>query len=222
MYLQKEVEQYLYSEFEPLVGEVSISRLFIGYGIFKDDFMFALYLGKKIYLRAQDGLVDVLRSQGAARFQDLTPQMDPNLVLYHYYQIPLDFIHNKEVFKRACQISIQQLEENHLAEQLLKRKRIKELFNFTIKHERLLAKIGIYTIDEFRKVGAFNAFIRLKKLGVQVTPALLLMFYAALKNVKVRDLGEDTKRQCLEKLCILLGKNGFRRFNPERYLQKTF
>lgn len=44
----------------------------------------------------------------------------------------------------------------------LKKERIKELANFSIKHERLLAKVDIYTVTEYRKLGAYHSFIRLK------------------------------------------------------------
>ena len=220
MFQHKEIEQYLHSEFEPLVGEITVRRLFTGFGVFKDDLMFVLYQARQIYLRAEGDLVKALQERGAARFRDITPNMSPSLALYHYYQLPMNIVNDKALFKTLAKISVSQVKENKLKAELAKKNRIKELVNFTIKHERLLAKVGIYTVEEFHKVGAFEAFLRLKKQGIQATPMLFITFYAALRNINVNLLNENTKRRCLEKLNEYFWDNGFRRFNIERYLRK--
>jgi len=85
------------------------------------------------------------------------------------------------------------------------------LANFTIKHERLLAKINIHTVSDFRTLGAIHSYVRLKKLGIPASIDLLWTFRAALMDKHVNLLTEKEKSSTLIKLNLMLEANGMRK-----------
>ncbi|WP_262404454.1 TfoX/Sxy family protein [Aggregatibacter actinomycetemcomitans] len=133
------------------------------------------------------------------------------LALHRYYQLPHSIRKNKPLFEKTVKLSIQQAKFKKIAEDLTKKERIKELANFSIKHERLLAKINIYTVSEFQKIGAIHSYVRLKKLGVSTNVELLWTLCAALKNKHASLLTEKEKSAILTKLNVLLAANGLRK-----------
>ena len=189
------VSKQLKDELAPIIGDVKIKNLFAGYGIFYSEMMFAIYQNGSLYLRAEDELAQYLESLGAAAYSR-NPDCSDVLVLYHYYQLPL---------------AVQQIQTKKLTEALAKKSRIKELANLSIKHERLLAKINIYTVDEFRSLGATNSYVRLKKLGIPINIDMLWRFAAALKNKHVHLLTEKEKHTLFVRVNELLEANGLRK-----------
>jgi len=120
-------------------------------------------------------------------------------------------VKNKTLFKQVINLSIQQIKRKKLSENLAKKERIKELANFTIKHERLLAKINIHTVSDFRTLGAIHSYVRLKKLGIPASIDLLWTFRAALMDKHVNLLTEKEKSSTLIKLNLMLEANGMRK-----------
>ncbi|ACX81632.1 TfoX/Sxy family DNA transformation protein [Aggregatibacter actinomycetemcomitans] len=205
------VSQRLKNEFKQLVdGEISIKNLFTGHGIFHSGIMFALHQNDSIFLRAEDELVPYLESLGAVAYS-IDPNNTNKLALHRYYQLPHSIRKNKPLFEKTVKLSIQQAKFKKVAEDLTKKERIKELANFSIKHERLLAKINIYTVSEFQKIGAIHSYVRLKKLGVSANVELLWTLCAALKNKHASLLTEKEKSAILTKLNVLLAANGLRK-----------
>ena len=192
------IRQELRNEFTELIGEVSVKNLFTGYGIFQEDTMFALFQNDAIFVRAEGELVSYFERLG-------------KLALYHYYQLPPSVRKNKTLFKQVINLSIQQIKRKKLSDALAKKERVKELANFTIKHERLLAKINIHTVSDFRALGAIHSYVRLKKLGIQASIDLLWTFSAALMNKHVNLLTEKEKSSTLTKLNLMLEANGMRK-----------
>lgn len=205
------IEEQLQTRFSRLIDSVKAKRLFAGYGVFQDNVMFLLYQGDKYYLRAHKELVKDLENLGAARHADIEVRMSPQLMLYHYYQLPLSISNNDELLKPLVLRSIDEAKEQKLITELAKKNRIKELINLSIKHERLLAKVGIYTVEELRTIGADNAYVRLKKLGIPLGSDFFLSLHSGLKNRNVYTLTEGEKRKILTALNLVLDENGLRK-----------
>ena len=197
-------------EFSELIEDVKVKNLFNGHGIFHQDIMFALHQNGSIYIKAEGDLVSYLEKLGAVAYAINHDSMK-KLALYNYYQLPNSIRRNKEKFKEILILAIKQAKAKKLSDELSKKERIKELANFSIKHERLLAKVNIYTVTEYRKLGAYHSFIRLKKLGIPANIDLLWAFIAALKNKHVSLLSEEEKKKKLIKLNDLLESNGLRK-----------
>lgn len=204
------VSQQLKDELAPIIGDVKIKNLFAGYGIFYSEMMFAIYQNGSLYLRAEDELAQYLESLGAAAYSR-NPDCSDVLVLYHYYQLPLAVQKDKARLGHLISLSLKQIQTKKLTEALAKKSRIKELANLSIKHERLLAKINIYTVDEFRSLGATNSYVRLKKLGIPINIDMLWRFAAALKNKHVHLLTEKEKHTLFIRVNELLEANGLRK-----------
>ena len=204
------VSKQLKDELAPIIGDVKIKNLFAGYGIFYSEMMFAIYQNGSLYLRAEDELAQYLESLGAAAYSR-NPDCSDVLVLYHYYQLPPSVRKKKTLFKQVINFSIKQIKRKKLSENLAKKERIKELANFTIKHERLLAKINIHTVSDFRALGAIHSYVRLKKLGIPASIDLLWTFRAALMDKHVNLLTEKEKSSTLIKLNLMLEANGMRK-----------
>ena len=179
------VSKQLKDELAPIIGDVKIKNLFAGYGIFYSEMMFAIYQNGSLYLRAEDELAQYLESLGAAAYSR-NPDCSDVLVLYHYYQLPLAVQKDKARLGHLISLSL-------------------------IKHERLLAKINIYTVDEFRSLGATNSYVRLKKLGIPINIDMLWRFAAALKNKHVHLLTEKEKHTLFVRVNELLEANGLRK-----------
>lgn len=190
-----------------LIGNVTAKRLFTGYGLFYDKtIMFSIYKGGVFYLRAEDELAKYLESLGATRWLDASP----GLSIYKYYRLPNSIISNLRLYQKLLVASIQQVKLQKLTEALNKKERIREMANLTIKHERLLSKVGINNVSEFRAIGPENSYVRLKKSAFSVSVNIFWCFIAALKNKHVSLLTLYEKKQALSLLNIALTNAGLK------------
>lgn len=190
-----------------LVGDISVKRLFTGHGLFYNrNIMFSIYKGGVFYLRAEHDLATYLESLGATRWQ----QASPGLSIYKYYRLPSNIVQDLQLYQKVIIASIQQVKLQKLTEELSKKERIRELANLTIKHERLLNKIGIHNVNEFRLIGPQNCYVRLKKANFGVSINIFWLFIAALKNKHVSLLSAFEKKQALGLLNIALTNAGLK------------
>ncbi len=191
-----------------LIGNVTARNLFTGYGLFKDDLMFGIYQNGNFYLRAEDELAVHLESQGAVSYSSLIQNIGLNIG--NYYRLPKAIMQNKDYCRELLLLSIEQIKAQRLAEALAKKNRIKELPNLSIKHERLLAKIGIGSIVAFKAVGAANCYVRLKQNGFSINMILFWNLTAALLNKNVNLLTVAEKERALFDLNNKLSSAGLR------------
>ncbi|WP_040976725.1 TfoX/Sxy family DNA transformation protein [Necropsobacter massiliensis] len=189
-----------------LIGNVTARNLFTGYGLFKDDLMFGIYQNGNFYLRAEAELAVHLESQGAVSYSSLIKNIGLNIG--NYYRLPKAIMQNKDYCRELLLLSIEQIKAQRLAEALAKKNRIKELPNLSIKHERLLAKIGIGSIAAFKAVGAANCYVRLKQDGFSVNMILFWNLAAALLNKHVNLLTAAEKERALFDLNNKLSRAG--------------
>lgn len=186
------------SELTELIGTITVKNLFSGYGLFKKGLMFGLYQQGKFYIRAEKELAKYLESLGALSYLALTP--NPQLNIGNYYLLPKEITQNKEHFRQILYLSIAQTRAKKIAQELARKKRIKDLPNLSIKHERLLSKIHIRDIKSFKLKGAANCYIELKLSGIPVNLILFWNFTAALLYKNVNVLTKTEKEQALKKL----------------------
>lgn len=192
-----------------LIGEVTVRNLFSGYGLYKEGLMFGLFQNNIFYVKAEGKLAEYVEACGAVAY--LTFTTTKKLNISSYYRLPLSLLKDKVRTKQILMASIQQIKIKKTAEALAKKERIKELPNLSVKHERLLAKIGITSIKQFKECGSINAFIQFKKSGLLVNANIFWALTAALLNKHVYMLTEQEKARYLEKINALLNKEGFKR-----------
>lgn len=198
-----------------LVGEVTTKNLFSGFGFFKNKLMFGLFLNDVLYLKAKDEVASyIVNELGGASCLAKTNEI--HLSLSHYYRLPIDVMRDDEQLKNVVLMCIKQATQYHVDVQLLKKNRIKELSNLSIKHERLLAKIEIYDVKSFKERGAVNCFVALKKAEIPVSLTIYWELVGALasrhpyvlpKQVRIQaliDLNEALKKENLKPIKSLL------------------
>ncbi len=77
---------------------------------------------------------------------------------------------------------------------------VEEGLNLGSKSRAMLAGIGIHTLDDLRRAGAVNTYLKLKLLG---KPASLVMLYAlegAITNTHWLVVKRERKRELLDAL----------------------
>ncbi|MDY4595066.1 MAG: TfoX/Sxy family protein [[Pasteurella] aerogenes] len=97
---------------------------------------------------------------------------------------------------------------------IVKKRRIKELINLSIKHERLLAKIQVYDVETFKTVGAANCYVRLKNRHI-VNISLYWSLVAALLNKYVTLLTAQEKKKLTAELNTALLNAGLKPVKTE-------
>lgn len=194
-----------------LIGEITAKNLFTGYGLYKEGIMFGIYQNGIFYLRAEKKLASYLESQGAVSFTVMEP--NSRVAISNYYHLPKALTRDKELFKKLIELSIQQVKAQKLSDELSKKTRIKDLPNLTIKHERLLMKINVNTVQQFKVVGAVFCYVKLKSIGIPVNINLFWNLSAALLNKNVNLLTLAEKENLLVGLNKKLEREGFKAIN---------
>ena len=116
-----------------LIGDVSAKNLFTGYGIFyKKIDMFAIWLNGKLYLRAEDELVQKLEDLGCTQFTSI--DFNKRFILLDYYQLTERILADNKALRNLIYLSIIQVKNNRIDKELAKANRLKDLPNLTIKH----------------------------------------------------------------------------------------
>ena len=193
----------------PLIGEVTAKPLFTGYGLYYQKHMFGMCQQDIFYLRAKDKLALFLERHGAVAWESIDNRK--RSTISNYYQLPKQITQNALLHQKVIRQSIRQIEEEKLNQ-------IKQLPNLSIKYERLLAKVEIYDVKTFKTVGAINAYVRLKKLGISVNLETFWSLYASLQDRNAKILTDKEKRVALSALNIALANAGLRQIKGENLL----
>ncbi|MCW9710752.1 TfoX/Sxy family DNA transformation protein [Avibacterium sp. 21-586] len=196
------------NELSGLVGEVTAKSLFTGYGIFYRNIMFGLYQNARFYLRAVGSLAEHLIKLGAAPYA--TDAENPDLRVSQYYRLPNSVISNKIEYRFLVICAIKQVRDKQIEQALLKKNRIKELPNLSVKHEKLLSKINIFDVDTLVRFGADYCYIELRKLGYSVNLSFFWNITAALLNKNVLLLNDTERKAAIIKLNKALKIQGMR------------
>ncbi|MFZ7277896.1 TfoX/Sxy family DNA transformation protein [Avibacterium endocarditidis] len=199
-------------ELSELIGDVSAKGVFNSYGIFQEKSMFGLFQDNYFYLRAVGKLAQYLESQGAIPYMEHSEK--PVSCGINFYLLPDKIRENKDLYKSVVLWSIEQIEEDRNQKEMAKVDLIRGRVNLSVRHERLLNKIGIRSFDDFLKAGAEYCYIALKKAGVSVN----LSFFWNLKAASLRKhsmmLTQEEKEKALEALNTALAKEGMRAIDP--------
>ncbi|MFC0322608.1 TfoX/Sxy family DNA transformation protein [Gallibacterium melopsittaci] len=190
-----------------LIGPVTAKSLFYGYGIFKNEYMFGIYQKNFFYLRATDELSKLLLRLGAVP----NPYTNPS---NQYFYLPKEITDNDEQYRLYLILSIEQVKQEKKRIIKKKKNQIRDLPNLSIKHERLLARIGVKNVKDFRRQGPAMIFVELKKIilieNLNLYWKLVGAFY--LKHDSLLTLTE--KEEHLRLLNIKLLQAGY----PEEFL----
>ncbi|PJG85033.1 TfoX/Sxy family DNA transformation protein [Conservatibacter flavescens] len=209
MQMNKNIES-ICKTFTTLVGKVTAKKLFLGYGLYhSESLMFGIYHcdTDRLFIRAEsDSLVKYIKSLGAKQWI----KGEPTSAISYYYSVPESIKQNHHLYQRVLIASISELKEKRTLEELNRKNRLREMVNFSLKHERLLAKVGIPDVKTFRSVGPITTYVRLKKKMLPISKKFFWVLVGALKNKLVEALTENEKKAALNMLNKALIKEGLK------------
>ncbi|MDO4431436.1 MAG: TfoX/Sxy family DNA transformation protein [Lonepinella koalarum] len=191
-----------------LIGEVTAKRLFIGYGLFQKQHMFALYKSGNIYLRAKQELAKELEKQGAVSWGVYHP--NTRLSVSDYYRLPKAITEDPALYKYFLLQSLEQIEQEKNDTQKRKKKMIRNMANLSVRSERLLSKVGVFTVNDFRTLGAVNCYVRLVKQDLVFGLEFFWKLCAALQHRRVETLTKAEKEELLKSLNCALANAGMK------------
>ena len=196
-----------------LEKDIIIRPLFIGSGIFYNEFMFGIYANREFYLKAEGTLAKMLVKNGASAW--LYAPKGNQLAGTTYYWLPDSIFKNPELLRKFILLSIKQMQAKKLNIELLQKASIRALPNLTVKHERALAKIGILDVKTLKTLGAVNAFIQIKQSGKEINISWFWALLAALENKHVHVLTAEQRKVGFDKLNEALAEAKMRGIRPE-------
>lgn len=191
-----------------LIGEVTAKRLFIGFGLFQNQDMFALYKTGNLYLRAKYDLATELESLGAVSWSIYHP--NSKLSANNYYRLPKKITDDAQLYQYFLNRSLEQIQQEKIEIKMQKMNRIRDMANLSCKYERLLFKVNVFTVQDFRMLGAANCYIRLQKKGLVRGLDIFWKFSGALQDKRVEAFTQKEKEELLKSLNVALANAGLK------------
>lgn len=206
-----EIKEEILPIFEPIIGEIRLKTYFSYFAIFKDGLMIALYQNGATYLRITKKDLEYI-----CQYPETYILCDDKIGIqsrkFHY--IPSVLIADSARFSSLLFSIIDELqsEKKHLYQK--RATQIRNLPNMNIKLERMLKKVGIYSIQEFIETGYISTFIKLILQGFECTEDLLFKLNGALNHQYIYTFTEQQKRELMQEANQALYNLGLRkRFN---------
>lgn len=171
-------------------GQLYSRSMFGGFGIYCNDIMFGWVYKEAFYLRATIDYVDLFLAQG------MTPLSLASGVMYKllkYYRVTDVLWQDRATLIQLVGLVISSTLKEKKDKQRIKEARLKDLPNMTLTLERSLIAVGIGDIRQFRGVGAYEAYQRLKKRNPEISINVLYSFCAALQGSHVAALSLQQK-----------------------------
>jgi len=78
-----------------------------------------------------------------------------------------------------------------------KKTELKELKNLGAASVNILQSIGIQTLEDLRKTGSVNAYLKIKARGIKVSKVMLYALEGALLDIHWKELDNDIKSRLL-------------------------
>lgn len=207
VYTKKEFQK-LSGLFNPIVGDVVYQSYFSYLGVFKDNIMFALYKDQKLYFRNSHQYAEEIKKTIPLRFLSHVGAGKNSKVFYY---VPADIVENLSQYSHWITSSIQEFRDSKAKAELSNKNKIRYLPNMNIALERLLNKVGIRTVEDFKRIGELSAFVKLVQYGSFASETLLFKLYGAVRQKYIYTLSEQEKKALLADADLALYNAGLRK-----------
>jgi DNA transformation protein len=174
--------------------------MFGGTGLFYHDAMFVLIDDQSVYLRGGGYLDHVFEQCGCKRFKQIKKTVR---VIVNYYDVTELFYSNRQLF---CLLESSAKAQSRIDRASVHNKmvRLRDLPNMRLTLERMIKKAGIEDVEQFREVGALEAYLRVQSIyGQNVDETVLFKFAGAIDGVHWQLLSDERKSQ----LALQMGTN---------------
>ncbi len=184
------IEKTINDLFEPIIGKVRIKTYFSYYGLFKDNLMFALFKNEQLYLRKTSNLSDTIeKADGVTLLNDKNVGISAN----SFYFLPNNIVKEHPSFPHWIKLTIEQLKAAKSQQEDKYKNQIRSMRNMNVKFERILKKIEINSIAEFKEYGYLNTFVRLIQAGSDGSDLLLYKLHGAICGRSIYSLTDEEK-----------------------------
>lgn len=205
-YTTKELERL--KELLSPIGQVTFKPHFSFLGIFKDNTMFALYKDQHLYVR-----------KSMRYFNEITQTISIHfLVDRHishrskiFYLLPSPILNNLQSYSHWISSAIMEYQQSKAQIESQNQNKIRMLPNLNINIERLLGKVGIYTVIDLKNMGAINVFVDLIQQGFEANVLLLFKLHCAIQYKYIYMLTEQEKQNLLIEADNALYQAGLRK-----------
>ncbi len=170
--------------------------MFGGTGLFKDEAMFALISGDKVFWRGGGELDHSYGKLGCEKYRHVKKQSTATV---NYYDVTTLFLNRDprliNLVKQSIHFSVHQ--RNH--KKSVTRLRLRDLPNMQLTLERMVKKAGIADVDTFKRLGAPAVYRRVRQTyGTDIDLKVLWKFAGAIEGIHWELIQEPKKRQLLE------------------------
>lgn len=201
------IEPLIQRIFTPIIGKVRIKTYFSYYGLFSDNFMFALYKDDLLFLRVTAETRDVIsRIEGSFVLDDILVGVQTK----NFYAISVNAIETLPDFPywvRAILTELKKQREDDLEKQ---KTQIRSLPNMNVKLERILKKVDIHNTEQFKQKGYLGVFVELIKQGSDGSDVLLYRLHGAVHQKSIYHLTKKEKITLLKEANQALYDAGLR------------
>ena len=141
------VEKPISTLFEPIVGKVKIKTYFSYYAVFANGFMLALYKNNMVFLRAStNSKAEIQQLEGTYPLQD----HDVGINTKNFYAMSYKFALKTPKFSIWLTSILEELTNQQRLEEEKRKTQVRSLANMNIKMERILKRINIKNVEQFR------------------------------------------------------------------------
>lgn len=197
-----------------IVGITQAKTVFSYYGIFKDDVLIGLCKNNQCYLRMPKNISD----DDIAFINELSRLNDPRMGIHckNYYHFSPNLLAQANRYSHLILATISELKQQKEQLKQKQKTQLRALPNLNINSERLLKKLGIYSINDFLNKGAYSTYVELIKLGFDVDKNFLFKLYGAIERQYTYTMTDKQKSQILKEADQALYDAGLRkRFKGE-------
>ncbi|WP_448906172.1 TfoX/Sxy family DNA transformation protein [Haemophilus parahaemolyticus] len=188
------VVQPISTLFDPIIGKIRLKTHFSYYGIHANGFMIALYKNDMVFIRAShETKTDIQQLEGTYVLQD--PEVGLNTK--NFYAIPYDTALTNPLFAHWVRSILNELAEQYEKEQEKRKTQIRSLTNMNFKMERILKKINIKNVEQFKQKGYMNTFIELIKQGTDSSDLMLFKLHGAIHQKSIYHITREERKELL-------------------------
>lgn len=170
------------------LGEVTVRSQFGAFAIVINGFTLAQSTEQGVFVRLSESNRTLLKPSEASRYRYYKKN---RAVRTGFYLYP-DPIEQPDNFVKAIKLALELLTDEKPAQA------ISELLsapNLTMRHVLKLNKVGVYSYDELKHVGAYEVGLRLREASIRFTVKFLYKLQGAIEQCHWSIISMDSKQQ---------------------------
>ncbi|MCK6261890.1 TfoX/Sxy family DNA transformation protein [Vibrio sp. ZSDE26] len=190
-----DMTEQLFMDYVSAFCDFQKRSMFGGIGLFKNEAMFALLSGEKIFIRGGEELDTKLNALGCEKYRHVKKQTTATV---NYYDITQLFTEKQDALSEVIKTSIKLSVDQRQFQKSSASRRLRDLPNMQLTLERMVKKAGVDDVETFMNLGAAAVYSKVRNTyGTDVDVKLLWKFAGAVEGIHWKLIQEPKKRQLL-------------------------